>query len=922
MPDPSTSSGLRVRARLRAAFASTSIDEDILEELAQHAESTYDAQRADGASEIDALADVDRLIEGWRTDPTSLQRVIRRSVAVVPPSASRSIASGALADANYGLRLLRAKPGYAAVTILTIALGVGAVTTLFSVAYGVLLRPLPWGNTERVVRLSESRGGRQGRVPGTMMNGSYLAWADAPQTLEAIGYYSGASPATLTGVGEATRVQMSRVTPSTIALLEVSPIRGRIFEAGEGRSQLGQSSVVLISYPLWEQRFALRDDIAGQPIVIDGTQHEIVGVMPREFRFPSAEVRVWLAWQPPPVDGPNGTKSGTIMRAIARVKPGVTLAQASAEGTARATAAPDAGPLAMALFGAREPIQITATDATEAAAADVRPAIVILLIASVLLFVTAIGNVANMQLARATARHRELTIRAALGAGTGRLARQLLIENAIVGVLGSAAGLALTVALHAALPSLLPAGFPRVDAIEVDARVMAFTLMLSVITTLVCGVLPLMHARRLEIARSLSDGSGGSAGTGRGRIATVRALIVASQVAVTCVLVIGGMLLARSFSAHLGADRGYDPDNLLTAAIPFPATYKPDREFAALERIVARVGARPGVTHAAASSALPLVSSGGFLSFKFRSPLRSSAEVDVEAIRRIVSPAYFGALGIRVRAGRPLTEADDATAPSVVVVNRSFVRKYLDDVPVERAVGLSLGGGAFRSVNQADEGPAPDITIAGVVDDVKQDGPDGAPQPEVFIAFAQISKYFLSQAFVVMRTVDDPGSHVEALRSALREEDPALALDTVMTMDQRVGLSLSRPRLYAVLFAGFAVFALVIAGAGLFGVLSHSVSQRSRELAVRTALGASRPQIIGVALKQMGVAMIAGLAIGLGASAALSNNLTPFVYGVSARDWISYGVAPIVLLMVGVIACVVPARRVAQTDPVQVLREI
>jgi putative ABC transport system permease protein len=547
---------------------------------------------------------------------------------------------------------------------------------------------------------------------------------------------------------------------------------------------------------------------------------------------------------------------------------------------------------------------------------------VILLIASVLLFATAIGNVANMQLARATARHRELTIRAALGAGTGRLARQLLIENAIVGVLGSVAGLALTVALHAVLPSLLPAGFPRVDAIDVDARVMAFTLALSVITTLVCAVLPLLHARRLEIARSLSDGSSGSAGSGRGRIATVRALIVASQVAVTCVLVIGGMLLARSFSAHLGADRGYDPDNLLTAAIPFPTTYKPDREFATLERIVARVGARPGVTHAAASSALPLVSSGGFLAFKFRSPLRSGAEVDVEAIRRIVSPGYFGALGIRVRAGRPLTEADDATAPSVVVVNRSFVRKYLDDVPIERAVGLSLGGGAFRSVRQTDGGPAPDVTIAGVVDDVKQDGPDGAPQPELFIALAQITKYFLPQAFVVVRTVDDPDSHVEALRTALREEDPALALDTVMTMDQRVGLSLSRPRWYAVLFAGFAIFALVIAGAGLFGVLSHSVSQRSRELAVRTALGASRPQIIGAALKQIGVAMIAGLTIGLVASTALSNNLTPFVYGVSSRDWISYGVAPIVLLLVGIVACAVPARRVAQTDPVQVLREI
>jgi len=833
----------------------------------------------------------------------------------------RTVLAGTANDHVYAMRLLRSKPGYAALTILTIALGVGAATTLFSVAYGVLLRPLPWGDTERLVRLSETRGGREGRVPGTMMNGSYLAWADAPQTLDAIGYYSSETQFTLSGAGEATRIAVARVTPSTIQLLGVRPVRGRIFDSSEGQSRTDRASVVLISHALWEQRFGMRDDIAGQPIVLDGLQHTIAGVMPRAFKFPSAETRAWIAWQPPPVDGPNGAKSGTIMRSIGRLKAGVTPAQASAEGTARAAAAPDAGSLAMALFGAREPIQINVTDAVEAAAADVRPAIVILLIASLLLFVTAIANVANMQLARATARHRELTIRAALGAGTGRLARQLLVENAIVGVIGSVAGLAVTVALHSALPSLLPAGFPRVDAIAVDGRVLAFTALLSAITTVVCGVLPLMHVRRLEIARSLSDGGAASAGGGRGRLANVRALIVASQVAVTCVLVIGGALLARSFDARLRADRGYDPENVLTAAVPFPATYTAARQFPALDRVLARVGGRPGVTHAAISSGLPLAS-GGFLSFKFRSPLRSGVEVDVEAIRRLVSPGYFGALGIRVRAGRALGAADDASAPSVVVVNRSFVRKYLDDVPIEQAVGLSIGAGAFRSVNQTDTGAAPDITIAGVVDDVKPDGADTAPQPEIFIPFAQLSKYFLSQTFIVMRTLDDPANHIEALRTALREEDPALALDSVMTMDQRIGLSLSRPRLYAVLFVGFAVFALVIAGAGLFGVLSQSVSQRSRELAVRTALGASRGAVVRVALKQITVAMLAGVTTGLAASAALSNYLSTFVYGVSTRDWLSFGVAPIVLVLAGTLACIVPARKVARTDPVQVLREI
>jgi putative ABC transport system permease protein len=907
-----------LNARIRSAFASSSIDPDILDELALHAEATYDALRADGASEPDAIATIDHLIDGWRNDPRSLRRAIKRAVVVTPPAASTSVASGVWSDAIYGFRLLRAKPGYAAVTILTIALGVGAVTTLFSVAYGVLLRPLPWGSTERLVRLSETRGGRPGRVPGTMMNGSYLAWADAPQTLEAIGYYSGENQFTLTGAGEATRIAVSRTTPSTIQLLGVPAIRGRIFEATEGARLNTQSSVVLVSYALWEQRLGLRDDIVGQPIVLDGLQHTIVGVMPREFRFPSAEVRAWLAWQAPPVDNPGGMKTGTIMRAIGRLKPGVTPAQAAAEGTARAVAAPDAGPVAMALFGAREPIQITVTDAMEAAASDVRPAIVILLIASVLLFATATANVANMQLARATTRHRELTIRAALGASTGQLARQLLIENAIVGLLGSMAGLALTVSLHRALPTLLPAGFPRVDAIEIDGRVLAFTLLLSAITTIACGILPLLHVRRLEIARSLGDGSAGSAGAGRGRVAGVRALIVASQVAVTCVLVVGGVLLARSFTAQINADRGYEPANLLTASIPFPTGYPVERKEQTLNHILDRLQQRPGITRAAISGGLPLASAGGFSSFTFPSPLRDGTIVDAEVIRRVVTPGYFDALGMRVRAGRALDDSDTAASPPSVVVNRSFVAKYLENVPIEKAIGVSLGTAPVRVASGKAE-----AFIVGVVDDLRQDRPGDPPQAELFVSFTQLAgAHGGGQFYVVARTNDDPTRYVEALRTTIREEDSTLALDAVMTMDQRVGVSLSRPRLYAVLFLGFAIFALVIACAGLFGVLSQSVSQRSRELAVRTALGASRGAVVGVALQQMAMAMIGGLIAGLAASAALSNNLAPFVYGVSTRDVLSFGVAPVVLLIAGALACIVPARRVANTDPVSVLREI
>ena len=905
-----------MRDRVEAAFAGVLIDRDVLDELAQHAESTYEALRADGLGEDEANARIDALIAGWRSNPESLQRAVTRAPAVPPPAASQSSWAGVAADAGYALRIMRAQPGAAAVTILTIALGVGAVTTLFSVAYGVLLRPLPWGDTERLVRVSETRGGREARLPGMILNGSYVAWADNPQTIESIGAF-GETTMTLTGAGDAARIPVARVTPSMLELLRVAPLRGRLFHRGEGRQN--DARVVVISTGLWEQRFGSRDDIVGQLILLDGAPHTIVGVMPRQLRFPSANTQVLIAWEVPPVDGPNGVKVGTISRAVARLKPGVSPAQAAAEATARAQAGADPGFVAMSLFGARGPVQIFVRDATAAAAADVRPAIVILLIASMLLFATAIANVANMQLARATARHRELTIRATLGAGTARLTRQLFVENAFVAMIGGALGLVVTIGLHAALPAVLPADFPRVDAIAIDGRVLAVTLLLSLMTSIACGILPSLHVRRLDLARALSESTLASAGPGRTRLASARAMIVASQVAVTCVLVIGAALLARSFIAHMNADRGYDPKNLLTAGIPIPSTYKPDQSLAVLNRILNRVSGQPGVTHAAVSSGLPLASSGGFLSFKFPSSLRGGNQVDVEAIRRLVSPGYFGALGIRVRAGRPLTDSDDATVPPVAVVNRSFVRKYFDDVPIEKAIGLSLGTAVFQTLTK---GVSAETTVVGVVDDLKQEAPDGAPQPELFLAYAQLGVNYASPAFVVLRTSDDPVSHVEMLRTALREEDPALALDAVMTMDQRISRSAARPRTYAVLLGGFALFALIIAGAGLFGVLSYSVTQRSRELAVRTALGASRAGVVGVAVKQVGVAIAAGLAIGVALAMALSNNLSPFLYGVSAGDWLSFGVAPLALLVVGIAACVVPARRVARTDPVQVLREI
>ena len=475
----------------------------------------------------------------------------------------------------------------------------------------------------------------------------------------------------------------------------------------------------------------------------------------------------------------------------------------------------------------------------------------------------------------------------------------------------------LVAVLHRALPSLVPVGFPRVDAIAVDGPVLLFALVLTVVTSLACGILPLLQLRRLELVRALAEGGLASSGPGKGgRLALTRQVIVASQVAVTCVLLVGATVLVRSFLAHASADRGYDPANVLTANLPFPRAYTVERKWQFREQLLARLKGRPGVTHVAASTALPLASAGGFSSFKFQSPFRADAEIEVQTIRRFITPGYFGALGIRVVAGRPLTDADSAAAPPAVVVNRSFVKQYLDDVPLERAVGQSLGMNATRESKVQ----AP-TRIVGIVDDVKQDGPDGPPQAEMFVSVAQLPGLNFEGWYLVVRTEDDPAAFVDSLRALVREQDPALAIDSVLTMDQRVGASLSKPRSYAILLGGFAAFALLIAGTGLFAVLSYTVTQRSRELAVRSALGATRGNIVGLVFRQMATTTCGGLVIGLASAWMLSTSLAPFVYGVSARDGLSFATSTALLLLAGTVACVVPARRVAQADPITTLRE-
>lgn len=904
------------KARIRTAFAARphTPDEDVVEELTQHAAATYQAARAEGCDAAEATRRVEALIAAWCADADRLRRRPTRAPVVTAPPAEGARWIGLAQDLTYGLRLLRRQPGFALVAILTMALGIGATTTLFSITYGVLLKPLPWPDADRLVRVTESRLGHEPRVRGTITNATYISWHAQPSTIEEIGGWITVPTTASIGGGDAMRLRTASITPSLLAVLKARPLRGRLFVEDDGRpgGSFAAADVIILSYGLWQEQFGGRDTAIGRVMQVGGKSLTVVGIMPPDFVFPDLETRAWTPFAVSSVMGEQGVRRVSIFLALARLRPGVSPAQAAAEGTSRARSAPDPGLAAVAMFGGNGPAVINAVPAIDMMTAEVRPALMVLLAAVTLLLVTATANVASLQLARATTRRREIAIRAAIGAGAARLARQLVVESALIGAAGGVAGVALTLALHRALPSILPAGFPRLDAVTVDAGVMLFAVLLSIAASVACGLLPALFARRLNVAESLADG--GSAPLGGGtRSPTVRArtVIMAAQVAIACVLLVGASLLARSFVALLHVDRGYNPRNLLTARIPLPAGFSMERRTELLDTLVARLRAMPGVSDAAFGNALPLLSAGGFRAFTMRPPANPSVEVDVNATQHVVSPGYFAALGLRLRAGRVLADADTMTSPTVIVVNQSFAAKYLG----ARAVGAVVPNlGMCRGDNDRWE-------VVGVVDDMRQGAVDDPPQPELFMPYRQVGcAAAVPDPILVVRTTGDPEPYTATLRGLLRELAPALALDSVMTMEERVMTNLAKPRLYAVVLAGFGAFALAIAGVGMFGVLSYSVAQRSREIGVRTALGARPADIVALVVRQVAVIWAGGIAAGLWLAFAVSRSLTTVLYGVNPHDLASFIVVPAILAIVTAIACVVPARRAARVDPLTALR--
>ena len=902
------------KARITSALAAAgrNDDPDVTEELAQHARTAYEAARAEGATHADAVARVDVEIAGWCADADLLKRPRRRLPAIVAPPLveSRSRLTGLGQDFRYSVRVLRHQPAFALLAIATLALGIAATTTLFSVVYGVLMKPLPWPEANRLVRVTEVRDGMR-TLPPIMTNASYLAWRGSSTAIEDIAAWSTGTITVSTG-GEPERLRVAGVTPSTFGVLRATPLAGSVFtEADNVRNR----RTVLLSEGFWRQRLAGDAKAVGQKITIDGQPYDIVGVMPASFVFPDRETRLWTPYFVGPVLDPRNpdSRAMSVFASIARLKPGATPEQAAAEATARARTAPDLGMVVVALFGTKSPADIRVTPWLAQMTADVRPALLVMMAAVGLLFLTGIANVASLQLARASARRREVALRAALGAGTARLARQLLVENVVLGAVGGAAGLALTWLSHRSLPTLLPASFPRGTEIDIDIPVAIFAIGASMVAAILIGVLPMLQTRRVALVQALNEDSlapvGGRVRTG---VARTRAMIMAGQVAVAAVLLVGAGLLGRSFVALINVDRGYDPTNLLTGTIVLPDhAFREPQRTAVLDQILTRVRETPGVARAAASSVIPLSTRDSLSAFRMTPPGGEPREV--QAATRFVSPGYLETIGMRTVEGRGLTESDSVTSELVAVVNRAFVRAYLPGPAL--GVALPLG---FQNDDDHDQQP---WKIVGVIDDVLPRSVTDPHRPEIYISYRQLRGGMNSDApAIVVRTAGDPNALAPAIRAIVRDVDRNASLDGVSTMDQRVLDSLAQPRLYAAVLGAFATFAVVITAVGLFGVLSYMVSLRHREIGVRAALGARPGQIVRLVVSQGAVMAVAGVVVGLGAAWMLGKYLTTFLYGVTSRDPITFAAVAAALIVVSLAACAVPAIRAARVDPLRALR--
>ena len=817
-------------------------------------------------------------------------------------------------DVKQTFRLLAGSRGFAAAVLITIALGVGGTAAVFTVVYAVLLRPLPYSEPERLVRMWEVHPGGQAPIPGPQLSGpTYLAWSQSSATLQDVGAFR-SSDYTVTSPGAAQRLRGTRVTPSVFRLLRVSPAAGRFFS--EMDAQEGAHAVVVLAYGIWRDRFGGDPAVIGKPLTIDGVDHRIIGVAPPGFAFPEKEVglrddlREVTLYTPLAVQ-PRGPNARVIdySEAIARLKPGMTAAQAEGEGTSYARSAER--PLAELVFGKGNPVEVRVRSLVAQMTMRVRPALLVLAAGVTLVLLIACANVANLFLSRGTDRGRELAIRAALGADRPRLMRQLFTESFMIALLGGTLGLFVGWALTAAVPALAPADFPRVDEIRVDAMFLIVAALCAMFVGAVSGTTPAVRSSRVDLAASMHIGGARSVGTSGGRM---RRILLAAEAALAVVLVVGAALLARSFAEVVRVDAGYEPTNVLTADVRMPAgaAGTDNRTSQLAVSMVERLRAIPGVRAVGAGDMAPF---GSMLSsFGFTLPGMTDATgqpLMATALRAIVTPGYAEALGMRLKEGR-LFRADDMTsAIRPILVNETFAKTYFAD-------GRPVTGRSFAGMFPRWLGTETVVDVVGVVKDMLPAAFDARPQPQIFIA--QGAGAHIGHVTLVLKTDSDPTATAPLLRDIVRQIAPGATVERMGPLAAKISASVGEPRFATFVGVVFAALALVLATTGLYGVLSYNVAQRRREIAVRAALGATRGDLVKMVMREGLTTTVIGLAAGVALATFATRAMASVLFGVTPLDIVAFSAGPLLLLAVACIACLIPARRAVGIDPAEALR--
>jgi len=873
--------------RLRSLFWKSRVEGELSDELRFHLEKLIEEKVAKGMAPKDARYAALRELGGFEQIKEEC-RDTRRVILI----------ENLIQDVRYGLRQLRRSPGFTAVAVLTLALGIGANTAIFSVIYAVLLRPLPYTQPDRLVRVFQ-----QNQKAGITKDGSsylnYEVWRKENHVFSELAGLQ-VHDLTLTGRGDPTAVCTVVVTPELFSLLDAKPVAGRAFFPEDGKA--GAAPVAVLNESLWRSRFGADPKIIGTSINLDKRPFTVVGIMPADFRFPFFEPgeNIWIPLVQDALFGSWMSRpGGHWLGVVARLKAGVSLAQAQAEmdaisaRLARESPAENAGWTVGVI-----PLQ-------DDIVGNVRPALLVLLGAVSLVLLIACVNIASLLLTRATSREREMAVRIALGAGRGRIVRQLLVESTVLGLLGGIAGVFLATWGVQGLLSFLPPGLPQVHSIRVDRWVVGFALLLSGIAGLVSGLAPAFFAADSRLHAGLKMG-GRSAAAGRER---VRSILAVAEIAFAMLLLVGAGLLIRSFSALSSVSPGFTVQHILKAEISLPRYQysTPQHWIAFSNELMARVQAQPGLRDTAAAVPVPLAD--GFVNLNFdiagSPPLPPGTTRTADYVS--VTPNYFRVMGIPLLRGRDFSAGDSLSTPRVAVISETLAHSYFpnqDPIGKNLVFGFPPDGSASRE-------------IVGIVGDVRDAALSRDPCPMMYVPFAQAP--FWGEVLVVRSTLD-PASVASAIRQEVRNVDKDLPVTDVELKTEAVAASVAQPRFRTLLLGLFGAMALALAAVGVFGMISYSVACRTHEIGIRMVLGAERGSVLKLVLGQGFRLALFGVAIGIAGALGLTRFLASFLYGVKPTDPLTFITVSCLLTAVALIASYIPARRATKVDPMVALR--